>query len=38
MLDFRRPELKQLTDQQVRYAPPARRQEQVTRAEKPHWG
>jgi RNA polymerase sigma factor (sigma-70 family) len=28
------PALKQLTDQQVRFAPPARRQEQLTRAEK----
>jgi RNA polymerase primary sigma factor len=31
---FKFPALKQLTDQQVRYAPPARRLEQVERAEK----
>jgi RNA polymerase sigma factor (sigma-70 family) len=31
---FRNPALKQLTDQQVRYAPPARRAEQKARAEK----
>jgi len=31
---FKHPALKQLTDQQVRYAPPARRQEQRARAEK----
>ena len=32
--DFHHPALKQLTDQQVRFAPPARRAEQVARAEK----
>jgi RNA polymerase primary sigma factor len=32
--DFKNPALKQLTDQQVRFAPPARRLEQLTRAEK----
>jgi RNA polymerase sigma factor (sigma-70 family) len=31
--DFRNPALKQLTDQQVRFAPPARRLEQLARAE-----
>jgi len=32
--DFIHPTLKQLTDQQVRFAPPARRREQVERAQK----
>ena len=32
MSDFRHPALKQLTDQQVRFAPPARRREQLGRA------
>jgi len=32
MNDFRHPALKQLTDQQVRFAPPARRREQLARA------
>jgi len=32
--EFRIPALKELTEQQTRYAPPARRQEQVARAEK----
>src|SRR5436305_8194573 len=32
--DFRNPALKQLTDQQVRFAPPPRRLEQLSRAEK----
>jgi hypothetical protein len=32
--DFKSLELKQLTDQQVRFAPIARRQEQVARAQK----
>jgi RNA polymerase sigma factor (sigma-70 family) len=32
--DFKHPALKQLTDQQVRFAPPARRQEQLARAER----
>jgi RNA polymerase primary sigma factor len=31
---FKHPALKQLTDQQVRFAPPARRQEQLARAQK----
>src|SRR5438552_18383109 len=31
---FKNPALKQLTDQQVRFAPPARRQEQIARAEQ----
>jgi RNA polymerase sigma factor (sigma-70 family) len=31
---FKHPALKQLTDQQVRFAPPARRQEQLARAER----
>jgi RNA polymerase primary sigma factor len=31
---FKQPVLKQLTDQQVRFAPPARRQEQLQRAER----
>src|SRR5947209_8585596 len=31
---FKNPALKQLTDQQVRFAPPARRLEQLARAEK----
>jgi len=31
---FKNPALKQLTDQQVRFAPPARRQEQLVRAEQ----
>lgn len=34
MPDFRNPALKQLTDQQVRYAPPAVRLEQLSRAER----
>jgi RNA polymerase sigma factor (sigma-70 family) len=34
MTDFRHAALQELTDQQVRFAPPARRQEQVARAEK----
>ncbi len=34
MSEFNHPALKQLTDQQVRFAPPARRVEQVARAEK----
>lgn len=34
MSNFQNPALKQLTDQQVRFAPPARRQEQLSRAEK----
>src|SRR5262249_51209078 len=34
MSDFKNPALKQLTDQQVRFAPPARRLEQLSRAEK----
>jgi len=34
MSDFRHKELKELTDQQVRYAPVARRQEQLAKAEK----
>ncbi|MFO0848575.1 MAG: sigma-70 family RNA polymerase sigma factor [Gemmataceae bacterium] len=33
MTTFTQPALKELTDQQVRFAPPARRQEQVSRAE-----
>jgi RNA polymerase sigma factor (sigma-70 family) len=32
--DFKHPVLRELTDQQVRFAPPARRQEQVARAER----
>jgi RNA polymerase sigma factor (sigma-70 family) len=32
--DFKHPALKQLTDQQVRFAPPARRQQQLARAER----
>jgi RNA polymerase primary sigma factor len=32
--EFKSPALKQLTDQQVRFAPEARRREQVARAEK----
>jgi RNA polymerase sigma factor (sigma-70 family) len=32
--EFKNPALKQLTDQQVRFAPPARRLEQLARAEK----
>src|SRR5438132_4751442 len=32
--DFRNPALKQLTDQQVRFAPPSRRLAQLTRAER----
>src|SRR5262245_22888985 len=31
---FKHPALKQLTDQQVRFAPPARRQEQLARAQR----
>lgn len=34
MISFRNPALKQLTDQQVRFAPPARRWEQIVRAER----
>ena len=34
MTDFKHQALKELTDQQVRFAPPARRQEQVARAER----
>lgn len=34
MAAFKQPALKQLTDQQVRFAPPARRAEQLARAEK----
>ena len=34
MSEFKTPALKELTEQQTRYAPPARRQEQVKRAEK----
>lgn len=34
MSDFKSPALKELTEQQTRYTPPARRQEQVGRAEK----
>ncbi len=34
MSDFRNPALKQLTDQQVRFAPPARRLEQLKRVEQ----
>ena len=34
MSAFRHPALKQLTDQQVRLAPPARRREQLARAER----
>ncbi len=34
MTQFKNPALKQLTDQQVRFAPPARRQEQLDRAER----
>ena len=34
MTGFKHPALKQLTDQQVRFAPPARRREQQARAEK----
>ena len=34
MTGFKHPALAQLTDQQVRFAPPARRQEQLSRAEK----
>src|SRR5947209_8314130 len=32
--DFKNPALKQLADQQIRFAPPARRLEQLSRAEK----
>jgi RNA polymerase sigma factor (sigma-70 family) len=32
--DFKNPAMKQLTDQQVRFAPPARRLDQLTRAER----
>jgi len=31
---FKNPAMKQLTDQQVRFAPPARRQDQIARAEQ----
>ena len=34
MSEFKQSSLKQLTDQQVRFAPPARKREQVARAEK----
>ena len=34
MQDFKIPAIQELTDQQVRFAPPARRMEQLTRAEK----
>src|SRR5437764_1185734 len=34
MSNFKHPAMKQLTDQQVRFAPPARRMEQLTRAER----
>lgn len=34
MSEFKTPALRELTEQQTRYAPPARRQEQVARAEK----
>src|SRR6516165_1559549 len=34
MTQFKNDALKQLTDQQVRFAPPTRRQEQLARAEK----
>ena len=34
MSEFKHPALKQLTDQQVRFAPPPKRQEQIVRAEK----
>ncbi|HET6575217.1 MAG TPA: sigma-70 family RNA polymerase sigma factor [Fimbriiglobus sp.] len=34
MTDFKHPALRELTDQQVRFAPPVRRQEQVARAER----
>ncbi len=34
MTDFKHAALRELTDQQVRFAPPARRQEQVARAER----
>ena len=34
MSEFRNPALKQLTDQQVRFAPPARRLAQLARAER----
>lgn len=34
MREFKSPSLKQLSDQQVRFAPPPRRREQVARAEK----
>ncbi len=34
MTDFKHQVLRELTDQQVRFAPPARRQEQVARAER----
>ena len=34
MIGFKHPALKQLTDQQVRFAPPAKRQEQLVRVEK----
>ena len=34
MSDFKNPAMKQLTDQQVRFAPPARRLNQLARAEK----
>ena len=34
MQDFKYSAMKELTEQQTRYAPPARRQEQVSRAER----
>jgi RNA polymerase sigma factor (sigma-70 family) len=34
VMSFKQPALKQLTDQQVRFAPPARRAEQLVRAER----
>ncbi|MBY0514310.1 MAG: sigma-70 family RNA polymerase sigma factor [Gemmataceae bacterium] len=34
MSEFKQPALRELTEQQTRYAPPARRQEQVARAQK----
>jgi len=34
MSEFKNPALKQLTDQQVRFAPPARRLDQLARAER----
>ena len=34
MITFKHPTMRELTDQQVRYAPAIRRQEQLTKAEK----